>query len=359
MIFDLSTIEKEYNQNNEKPWIFVLIVLPSSGKSTLAEELSGCIKNTDIISSDLIRQELFGENYIRSIETFKTAKSRIYEAIANGRNAIFDATNLNRYKREPIFDMSIRNQYNIASIFLNEDIKDCLARNNIRERKQPVPDYEITNGAEKIVAPIETEGFDCRFIINHDVAYLEKDSNSSDDYKVIATEDLFKGVIFSVEGRDIIDERGQHIYREIVKHSGASCIMPILPDGRLVFVEEYRSAINSKSIAFPAGLIDPGELAITCAYRELEEETGYKAKDIEPVFEIHSSMGFTDEKLSVFIARNLSEGTQHFDGDEFLTVKIMTLDEALNLVLQNKITSAPTVAGLFYLQNNKEKERLV
>ena len=70
-------------------------------------------------------------------------------------------------------------------------------------------------------------------------------------------------------------------------------------------------------------------------------------------------MGFTDEKVSVFIARNLTEGIQHFDEDEFLTLKIMSLDEALQLVFQNKITSAPTVAGLFYLMNNKEKERLV
>jgi ADP-ribose pyrophosphatase len=175
----------------------------------------------------------------------------------------------------------------------------------------------------------------------------------------VNTKSLFEGKIFNVEGREIIDPQGNKIYREIVTHSDAACIVPILPDGRLLFAEEYRSAINGKSIAFPAGLIDPGETSIVCAARELEEETGYKAKDIEPIFEIHSSIGFTDEKLTVFIARNLTEGIQHFDGDEYIELKIMTLEEALSLVFSNKITSAPTVAALFYLQNNKEKERLI
>ena len=359
MIFNLDKIKETYNANNSKPWIFVLVGLPSSGKSTIADEISGLIKNTIVVSSDEIRQELFGDNYVRSIKTFETAKERIYKNILEGYNVAFDASNFNRYKREPIFNNELRDKYNIATVFLNEKVEDCLNRNHIRTRKQPVPDYEITNGIDKLVAPDESEGFDFRFTVVDSIAYIENDKNKENNYKLIDKKTLFEGRIFSVEGRDIIDENGNKIYREIVKHSNAACIIPILPDGRLIFVEEYRSAINGKSIAFPAGLIDGEELSITCAYRELEEETGYKAKDIEPIFEIHSSMGFTDEKVSVFIARNLTEGIQHFDEDEFLTLKIMSLDEALQLVFQNKITSAPTVAGLFYLMNNKEKERLV
>lgn len=362
MIFNLDIITSEYSKLkalSNKPWLFILVGLPSSGKSTIADELSGSIDNTVVVSSDEIRQELFGDNYVRSIKTFETAKKRIYENILSGKNVIFDATNLNRYKREPVIEQNIRDKYIVSTIYMNEDPKECLKRNHIRTRKQPVPDIEITNGSFKIIAPSSDEGFDYRFVINDKIASLERDEVCENNYKVINTKPLFSGKIFSVEGRDIIDERGKQIYREIVTHSNAACIMPILPDGRLLFVEEYRSAINGKSIAFPAGLIDPGELSINCAYRELEEETGYKAKDIEPVFEIHSSMGFTDEKLSIFIARNLTEGTQHFDGDEYLEIKIMTLDEALDLVFKNKITSAPTVAGLFYLQNNREKERLL
>lgn len=360
MIFNVDAIVSAYKKEHKKPWLVILSGLPSSGKSTIARELEGALP-AEVVSSDSIRQEIFGKKYVRSIKTFETAKKRIYENLEAGRNVIFDATNVNRYKREAVLNED-REKYTVATVYMDETEESCMERNNIRNRVQPVPDYEITNAATKLTRPAPEEDFDYRFVVTDKTAKEDADEGSADNiacgYSLESTTQLFEGVIFSVEGRYIIDERGVKIYREIVKHSGASCIMPILPDGKLVLVKEYRSAIGRKAIAFPAGLIDPGEISINCAARELEEETGYKANDIEPVFEIHSSVGFTDEKVSVFIARDLSEGVQKFDGDEFLEVVTMTLDEALQLAFRGEITSAPTVAGLFYLQNNRTRERL-
>lgn len=360
MIFKTDAITSAYNKDHDRPWLIVLSGLPSSGKSTIAQELAEQLP-ASVVSSDNIRQEIFGKKYVRSIKTFETAKTRIYENLKAGRNVIFDATNVNRYKREAVFGWD-RDRYTAVSVHMEETQESCLERNHIRNRVQPVPDYEITNAATKLTKPTADEGFDYRFVVKNQKA--EADSGDSraypqaDGYSTDYVSTIFSGKIFSVEARHITDERGKTTYREIVKHSGASCIMPILPDGNLVFVKEYRSAIEKKMISFPAGIIDPGENSVTCAARELEEETGYKANDIEPVFEIHSSAGFTDEKVSVFVARDLEEGVQNFDGDEFLEVVTMPLDEALRMVFDGEITSAPTVAGLFYLQNNRKREKL-
>lgn len=173
MIFNIDIIKEIYEKNKNKPWLFILVGLPSSGKSTIAEEIKKEINNTTIISSDSIRQELFGENYVRSIKTFETAKQRIYENIDLGKNVIFDATNLNRYKREPIFNNEKRDEYIAVTIYLNENPNDCLKRNNIRTRKQPVPDYEITNNIKKLIPPTNDEDFDFRFNVINNIAYLE------------------------------------------------------------------------------------------------------------------------------------------------------------------------------------------
>ena len=129
-------------------------------------------------------------------------------------------------------------------------------------------------------------------------------------------------------------------------------------NGKLQMASEYRSPIDKICLAFPAGLIDEGEFVLDCAQRELEEEIGFTSNNIQNLFSVHSSVGFTDERVYVCVATDLIEGKTNFDNDEYIELSELSLDEAIKLVLNGEITSAPTVAGIWYLLAHREAYKL-
>ena len=140
---------------------------------------------------------------------------------------------------------------------------------------------------------------------------------------------------------------------EMVRHSGASAVVPFLSDPagddpHVLLIRQYRYAAEGYLYELPAGRLDEGEDPADCARRELQEETGCTAERVERLVTIFTTPGFTDEKIHLFMATGLTNGEVAREADEFLTVETMPLSRALAMVEQGEIQDAKTALGLLY-----------
>jgi len=138
-------------------------------------------------------------------------------------------------------------------------------------------------------------------------------------------------------------------------HPGAVVILPILSDGRIVLIRQHRIAVEENLIELPAGTIEPGEEPIVTARRELMEETGYRANDLIPVLKFYTSPGFVKEEMRLFKATKLTAGPMSLDEDEKIEPLLVTLPQAMKMVLSGEIRDAKTiVAILWYNQQSQQ-----
>ena len=143
---------------------------------------------------------------------------------------------------------------------------------------------------------------------------------------------------------------GKQSSREYIKHPGAVVILPLFDDGKVLLERQFRYPLHDVFIEFPAGKIDPYEDPLDCAKRELQEETGYTAKDWQFVCTIHNAIAYSDEHLDIFIARGLIAGVRKLDEGEFLETFTATIPEMLAWIKAGKITDVKTVIGTFWLE---------
>jgi ADP-ribose pyrophosphatase len=169
-------------------------------------------------------------------------------------------------------------------------------------------------------------------------------------FRALGEEVVHRGPVVRVARATISGPDGETYEREVVHHPGAVAVVPVLDDGRtVVLVRQYRSAVDALVLEVPAGKCDvDGEAAEVTAARELEEEVGYRATSLERLCVIHNSPGFSDERVVVFLARELQAGTAapHGIEEEHLAVEHVALDEVDTLVADGHITDAKTVVGL-------------
>jgi ADP-ribose pyrophosphatase len=161
---------------------------------------------------------------------------------------------------------------------------------------------------------------------------------------------VYEGHFLKVECDRIRLPDGSESKREYIRHPGAVVILPLLPDGRVLLERQFRYPNDRVFIEFPAGKIDPGEKALACAKRELEEETGYTAKEWNFVCTIHNAIAYSDEHLDIFLARDLTKGEAKLDEGEFLEIFSATVPELLEMVRTGQITDVKTVIGSFWLE---------
>lgn len=143
---------------------------------------------------------------------------------------------------------------------------------------------------------------------------------------------------------------GKTTQREYIKHPGAVVILPVLDDGSILLERQFRYPLDRVFIEFPAGKLDPNEDSLTCAKRELCEETGYTARDWQFVCKIHNAIAYSDEYLDLFIARGLTAGERRLDDEEFLEVFTASITDLSTWVREGRITDVKTVIGVFWLE---------
>ena len=133
---------------------------------------------------------------------------------------------------------------------------------------------------------------------------------------------------------------------EIIRHQGAAAIVPLTGDGEVLLVRQYRYATGGWLLEVPAGKLDPGEGPEVCAVRETEEEVGFRPGRLEALGWIWTTPGFTDEKIWLYLARDLIEGQQDLQGDEVLNVERVPLEEAVAMAHRGEICDGKSVCAL-------------
>ncbi len=162
---------------------------------------------------------------------------------------------------------------------------------------------------------------------------------------------LYQGRRFRVERAVQVTPDGAEHVREVVRHPGAVVILPLLEDGRVCFVRNYRVAVDQKLIELPAGTLEPGEDPAETALRELAEETGYRAGSIEHLLSFCMSPGILDEKMHLYLARQLQPGPLALDAGEDIEPMLCTWEESLQMVERGEIHDAKTLVGLLFYRS--------
>ena len=163
----------------------------------------------------------------------------------------------------------------------------------------------------------------------------------------IASETVFDGVLLSVRRDRIRLPDGREGIREWIDHSGAVLVVAQLDDGRLVFVRQFRYPVGRVLLELPAGRIDPGEDPEACARRELREETGFEAGQWRHLGTIDACVGYSNERITIYLARDLTAVGAQPDAEEFLEIVFVSPEKAENSARDGEITDAKTIAALF------------
>jgi len=158
---------------------------------------------------------------------------------------------------------------------------------------------------------------------------------------------VYDGRILNLRVDQLMLGNGKTAKREIIEHRGAAAIVPIIQDRDVVLVRQYRYAVATDLLEVPAGTMEQGETPEECAVRELEEETGYRCKEIEKILEFFPVPGYSTEKIHVYIAKGLSQSKMNTEDDEQISVEILPMENALEKVRSGEIHDAKSICALF------------
>ena len=168
-----------------------------------------------------------------------------------------------------------------------------------------------------------------------------------EEIKRLNRELVYKGHIIDMYKDTVKIPNGNIAEWDFIGHKGAAAVLPVLKNGNVLMVRQYRNALDRYTLEIPAGgLESPDEPIIDCAARELEEETGYKSDNLEILLSLHTTVAFCNEKIEVFLARDLVKTSQHLDEDEYIDVEEHSIEELLEAVYSGKIEDSKTVSAI-------------
>lgn len=164
----------------------------------------------------------------------------------------------------------------------------------------------------------------------------------------------YKGTILSMYADTISVPNGNTAVWDFIEHHGAAAVVPVMDDGRILLVRQYRNSVDRYTLEIPAGgLNGKDEPTKTAAARELEEETGYASDNLELLVSIVTAIAFCNEVIDVYVAKNLVKTQQHLDEDEYIDVEAYTPEEIAEMIYSGKIQDSKTVAAVMAYINKK------
>ncbi len=169
------------------------------------------------------------------------------------------------------------------------------------------------------------------------------------DEKILKEKLIYKGSFLDILNVDVELPNGKSYSRDVVRHPGATAIIAFLDDENIILVEQFRLPLNKKILEIPAGKINKNEDIKECAKRELQEETGYIAGNLEYLGCIATAPGFCDEIIYLYKATNLTLGSKNEDEDEFTNVKIMNINKVKEMIKKGEIIDGKTISVFTYL----------
>lgn len=168
--------------------------------------------------------------------------------------------------------------------------------------------------------------------------------------KQLNTHVIYDGSLLHVRKDDVVLPNGAESSREYLLHPGAVVIIPFRDENTIIMERQFRYPVGKVFYELPAGKIDPGEDYLTTGQRELLEETGYSAARWELLTTIHPAVGYSNEKMALYAAYELTQNEIHRDHDEFLEIVEISLTAAMHLLREGEITDAKTMVGLFWAE---------
>lgn len=169
--------------------------------------------------------------------------------------------------------------------------------------------------------------------------------------KTLSSNLLHRGRHFDFLQDEVELPNGSKTKRDVVRHPGAVAIVPILSDGRIVLVRQYRYAAGKTLLEIPAGTLEPGEDPLECAMRELREETGFEAGEMEGILSCFMAPGYSSEVIHFYVARGLREVGAELEPDESIENEVLDLGEVLERIRDNTIEDAKTIVGILALSS--------
>ena len=166
--------------------------------------------------------------------------------------------------------------------------------------------------------------------------------------RVLSSQVVYNGKVFGIRRDEVVEPNGVRTTREMITHPGSVVVLPVLPDGRVLLIQQYRYAARQFLWELVAGRIDEGETTLQAAERELREETGYRAKSFRVFLELYPSPGFLEEKMYLLLAEGLLPGKAEPEEDEKIIARPYANKQLEEMIRKGKLGDAKTIAGVLY-----------
>ena len=169
----------------------------------------------------------------------------------------------------------------------------------------------------------------------------------AEEFRRLNRELMYHGTIVDFYKDTSEVPNGNVVEWDFIGHKGAAAVLPVREDGKLLMVRQYRNALDRYTLEIPAGgLNGADEPTRDAAGRELEEETGYRSDDLEWLITIRTTVAFCNEKIDIYVAKNLIKSHQHLDEDEFINVEAYSVEELSRMILEGKIEDSKTISAI-------------
>jgi ADP-ribose pyrophosphatase len=165
---------------------------------------------------------------------------------------------------------------------------------------------------------------------------------------ILKSETIYQGRVFGVRRDEVSEPSGVHTVREVITHPGSVVVLPVLKDGRIVMIRQYRHAARQYLWELVAGRIDEGESVKKAAARELLEETGYRARRFTVFLDVFPTPGFLEERMYILLAEDLTQGEAQPEEDEKIVSHAYRVAELKHMMEKGQLRDAKSVAGILY-----------